>query len=564
MRLEARFTRERPAPFVAWITAGRAILAPKYTTLLPCLLLALYLLFECVYFLINTASLPLPSVPSPQRPKHSEQQLLRHNEEKRASLSELQALLTNSVRLRKAFERLLKLRNTLRDDSQRFTNELGTTANLTKESEAEAMHCVQKTDDVLRRGLALDPNTSASSAARIAYELRDWEISILAKIREVREQTLEHQLREAMRTINSEDSNVEVERQTKIKEVLLSRSPFSYLNMSILIIDKEKEEDVDEMKKKIVGLSGVRNAVRQLSHFVESLSKVVDSIILLDDASDDGTPRLAEELLVLSQYSTVYKVEAVIEKKVWQRDETFDKNVLLRVGREIARGTHFVYLDYDEAFADSCVVGDPKNNDPQGFDLRTSILNLTPGQQMKLEWVLFWNGTTHYRKNFLSRDLIVIFADLDPSLHYAMPDVKRWGVQLHTKRLPGGLSAYDLIDASAIPTCKLLEFRFVTVDNTRLKEAWYYGLGVLKGNYRATAPGYSNHLPAVHKTKNAFAVNINSTVDSLDSLDGSEIGEDEDSEDEESPLTLAHPSWMGDSRAPVSYTHLTLPTILRV
>jgi len=274
-------------------------------------LLFLYFGFECIYFLVNVASSRLP----PVQPAHQPHQGLHQPSPRgddvsihEGALFDLKASLTKNVRLRKVFERILKLRDTLVADSSRFDEELRAITNLTKKSEGSAARCIRDTDKTLKRGLSLEGDGVATmKAVQKAIELRDWEASIMAKIHDVRERTLEQELKHARDVLSSGDDYKSTLTHTVIsrrdlKEVILPRAPFSYPNVSILTLEDHTNNQWMNTKKekKIVGLSGVRNAVRQLSHFVASLSRVVDSIVLLDDTSDDGTARLAEELMMLS------------------------------------------------------------------------------------------------------------------------------------------------------------------------------------------------------------------------------------------------------------------------
>ncbi len=102
---------------------------------------------------------------------------------------------------------------------------------------------------------------------------------------------------------------------------------------------------------KIVGLVPVRNEARRITFCLRSLAMFTDSIIVLDDMSTDSTVDVVRSL------SQDCKIERIITKSVWDRNETADRNALLSVGRSIG-GTHFIVIDADEAFTANLADGD--------------------------------------------------------------------------------------------------------------------------------------------------------------------------------------------------------------
>ena len=101
-------------------------------------------------------------------------------------------------------------------------------------------------------------------------------------------------------------------------------------------------------KKKVVGLLPARNESAIIEQCLHALSLYTDAIVYLDDASDDNS------VAIVKSVATKYKMEKIIRKKVWKRDEPGDRNALLKAGREIG-GTHFIVIDADEILTANCL-----------------------------------------------------------------------------------------------------------------------------------------------------------------------------------------------------------------
>ena len=99
---------------------------------------------------------------------------------------------------------------------------------------------------------------------------------------------------------------------------------------------------------KIVGLIPARNESKIIEQCLHALSFYTDAIIYLDDASDDNSVAIVESV------ADKYRVEKIIKKKIWKRDEPGDRNALLKAGREIG-GTHFIVIDADEMLTSNCL-----------------------------------------------------------------------------------------------------------------------------------------------------------------------------------------------------------------
>lgn len=131
---------------------------------------------------------------------------------------------------------------------------------------------------------------------------------------------------------------------------------------------------------KIVGLVPVRNEARFIANCLKTLSQYTDAIVVLDDASYDNTLEIVESL------KDECKIEKIISKKEWKKNESGDRLALLQAGRDIG-GTHFIAMDADEMFSAQCL----KNN-----WLRNKILSLNPGESISLQLIHPWKNIHFY------------------------------------------------------------------------------------------------------------------------------------------------------------------------
>jgi len=267
-----------------------------------------------------------------------------------------------------------------------------------------------------------------------------------------------------------------------IIDVNLRYEPKMYPNIRFQRLQQPKPLPPGQNGKKIVGLTGVRNVGPQLPHFLLSLSKYTDAIVVLDDGSTDGTGDLVVQL------SEKFNIEILINKTgLWTRDENLDHNLLIRAARELVNGSHFIMLDYDEAFSANC------NKD--GF-LREKMLSLKAGHRLYLEWVLLWNNSRSWRPGFLNRAIITIMAD-NPTLKPLNLGHQNTSLQMHVPRLPDVGRVIDMSGSD----CKLLEFRFLNLENCVLKEIWYYMIGRVHGNSASSYPGYGGKILGQHAVR---------------------------------------------------------------
>lgn len=200
---------------------------------------------------------------------------------------------------------------------------------------------------------------------------------------------------------------------------------------------------------KIVALLPIRNEQIMITQCLKALKLYADAIIILDDYSTDNT------LEIVASLTKECKVEKIITKSSWYRDEPGDRNALLEAGRETG-GTHFIVIDADEMFTANCL----KNN-----KLRKHILALKPGESIALNWIQLWRSIDKYRYDssvWTNNYKPVIFCDDGISLYES-------GF-IHTARIPHGINkqTYRIND-----NIGLLHFQFVSWQNLLIKQAWY-------------------------------------------------------------------------------------------
>lgn len=201
---------------------------------------------------------------------------------------------------------------------------------------------------------------------------------------------------------------------------------------------------------KIVGLIPARNEAPIIGQCLRALALYTDAIVYLDDASTDDSVAIVQSL------ADEYHVEKIITKESWYRDEPGDRNKLLQAGREIG-GTHFIVIDADEMLSANCLDND---------FLRTTILNLKPGERIRLNWILLWRSIDNYRFDnsiWTNNYKDFIFCD-DGQCSYSSEFI-------HTARTPSNLkgTTYTVTGYNK----GMLHFQFVNWRNLLIKQAWY-------------------------------------------------------------------------------------------
>lgn len=201
---------------------------------------------------------------------------------------------------------------------------------------------------------------------------------------------------------------------------------------------------------RIVGLVGVRNEAPRMAFCLRSLARFCDAIVVLDDCSEDDTVKVVESL------AGECKVERILRKDHWHRDEPGDRNAQLNAGREIG-GTHFIVMDADEAFT---------SNLAKDGTLRRMIADLEPGDQLCLPLLNLWRGFKQFRSGgpgWCHDVRPFAFAD-DGVTSYSSEFI-------HTPRVPVDLQGHKWnMDSYAMG---VMHFQFVNWPALMLKQAWY-------------------------------------------------------------------------------------------
>lgn len=163
---------------------------------------------------------------------------------------------------------------------------------------------------------------------------------------------------------------------------MFKRSFSIVLILSLSLISQIKSE----LNPKIVGLIQVCNEEFFIEQCLRALANYTDSIVIVDDVSDDNTVPIIESL------KKEFNIEKLILNKEnsWQKkSERYNRQLLLDAGRSVG-GTHFIFIDADEIFSSDCLT----NN-----WLRNQILSMKKGQVMFFYLINLWNGIDNYLIN---------------------------------------------------------------------------------------------------------------------------------------------------------------------
>lgn len=215
----------------------------------------------------------------------------------------------------------------------------------------------------------------------------------------------------------------------------------------IILLCNQITDALPSRQKKIVGLVPMRNEELLIADCLRALAMVTDAIVVLDDASEDSSMAIVKSL------QKECNIERIHEKKIWYRDEPGDRNIMLKLGREIG-GTHFVVIDADEMLTANLV----KNN-----YLRNLILDLVPGDKMNMHWIRLWKKIDQFRTDGLLKE--VIFCDDGKSSYQS-------GF-IHTSRIPNNLIDGKNLYIKPYFTYGLLHYQAVNWRNMEIRRAWY-------------------------------------------------------------------------------------------
>lgn len=144
---------------------------------------------------------------------------------------------------------------------------------------------------------------------------------------------------------------------------------------------------------KIIALIPVKNEAWILKTCLTSLKSVADEVVILDDNSTDGSRELAA-----SFGAHVVNFDSGSEKHV---DMSARRQKLLDIGRQRG-GTHFIWLDADEAFSADFL--------PNAREL---IATLAPGEKLCLQWIQLWKSVNKFRDDGVYHSLFKDFVVAD-------------------------------------------------------------------------------------------------------------------------------------------------------
>ena len=154
---------------------------------------------------------------------------------------------------------------------------------------------------------------------------------------------------------------------------------------------------------KVVMLLMTRNSADWLLFFLEHHVDAVDSVVVLDDDSDDATLRL------LHQYGAQMKVELLMRKRQWLvMNEWPDRNLLVQAARAV-QATHWIMLDIDELLSYNCVRHRPRGLGGVSDDRDEALLSEVfrkmneSRELMVLEAVELWGNAHQQRVGLMSR-----------------------------------------------------------------------------------------------------------------------------------------------------------------
>lgn len=215
---------------------------------------------------------------------------------------------------------------------------------------------------------------------------------------------------------------------------------------------------------KIVALIPARNESAIIEQCLRAVSIAVDAVVYLDDCSTDGS------LDIVRSLAAECKVERILTKQSWYRDEPGDRNRLLEAGRQIG-GTHFLVIDADEMLTANLVLGG-------GF--RAVMEQLQPGDTLALWWIQLWRTAVEYR-----HDSSIWTNIYKPVAFCDRPGAAYSSEFIHTPRIPGGLGGKQR--ALQGNQAGLLHFQFVYWDNLVLKQSWYKMLERVREPRKSTA-----------------------------------------------------------------------------
>lgn len=194
---------------------------------------------------------------------------------------------------------------------------------------------------------------------------------------------------------------------------------------------------------KVIALFPVKNDAWILPTSIPQLKRFADEILCLDGGSTDGTLEILEAHGVRIRKQDPNN----LNYSSWRQE-------LLEWGREEG-GTHFVWLDADEAFTSQFL--------PYFKD---ELKNMKPGQKLALEWLCLWKSPYVYRQDKS------IWSNLYKDFVFCDDKISSFGKEvLHEGRTPGSNDPRNWIKIP-LEEGGVLHFQFVPFERFQIKQAF--------------------------------------------------------------------------------------------
>ena len=198
-----------------------------------------------------------------------------------------------------------------------------------------------------------------------------------------------------------------------------------------------------ESSMKIIALFPVKNDAWILPVTIPQLKLFADEIICLDGGSTDGTKELLESYGVVVHDQDLTN----INYSSWRQE-------LLDAGRQRG-GTHFIWLDADEAFTSNFL--------PHFIH---ELTKLKPGQKLVMKWICLWKSARVQRID------PCVWSNLYKDFVFCDDGTSMFGTtMLHEGRTPGDTTAESSIIVN--PTIgAVLHFQFAAFTRFQIKQVF--------------------------------------------------------------------------------------------